>query len=92
MCAGCGAPPVPGHWTDAGAATPTDRLRIRFARVQVLARILAGRHLTVWDGLLVPGLTLAATGGRQVIVPDLDALWSAAERLTGRCLDPLDDV
>lgn len=92
MCSGCGAPPVPGHWTDAGGANPADRLRIRMARVQVLAHVLAAHHLTVRDGLLVPGLTLSGSGGRQVLVPDLDALWIAAERLTGRAIDPLADV
>ncbi len=92
MCSGCGAPPVPGHWTDAGGATPADRLRIRAARAQVLGRVLSDHGLRAADGMLVPGLTLSASGGRQVLVPDLDALWSAAERLTGRPVDPLADV
>jgi hypothetical protein len=92
MCSGCGAPPVPGHWADAGGATPADRLRIRAARAQVLARVLAPHQVTVRDGLLVPGLTLTGSGGRQVLVTDLDALWVAAERLTGRPVDPLADV
>jgi hypothetical protein len=92
MCSGCGTPPLVGHWADAGGANPADRLRIRSARAQVLARVLAAHHLTVRDGMLVPGLTLSASGGRQIIVPDLDALWTAAERLSGRAVDPLDDV
>lgn len=91
MCSGCGAPPVPGHWTDAGGATPADRLRIRAARAQVLARVLAPHHLSVRDGMLVPGLTLLAPGGRQALVPDLDALWTAAARLAGKPIDPLAD-
>jgi hypothetical protein len=92
MCSGCGTPPVPGHWTDAGGATPADRIRIRAARVAVLARVLGPHQLQVRDGFLVPGLMLSGSGGRQVLVPDLDALWTAAERLTGRAVDPLADV
>lgn len=91
MCSGCGAPPVPGHWADAGGATPADRLRIRAARAAVLGRVLAGRGVAVRDGLLVPGLAVTGAGGRQVLVGDLDALWAAAERLTGRAVDPLSD-
>jgi hypothetical protein len=89
MCSGCGTPPVPGHWTDAGGATAADRLRIRAARALVLARVLAPHHLSVRDGLHVPGLTLSGSGGRQVLVGDLDALWGAAARLSGRPVDPL---
>ena len=92
MCSGCGAPPVPGHWTDAGGSNATDRLRIRATRLRVLARVLAAHHLTVSDGMLVPGMMLSGSGGRQVLVRDLDALWAAAERLTGRPIDPLSDV
>ena len=29
MCSACGFPAAPGHWTDAGAQTPGDRLRLR---------------------------------------------------------------
>jgi hypothetical protein len=89
MCSGCGTPPVPGHWTDAGGATAADRLRIRAARAQVLARVLVPHQLAVRDGMQMPGLTLSGAGGRQVLVADLDALWGAAARLSGRPVDPL---
>lgn len=89
MCSGCGAPPLAGHWTDAGGVSAADRLRIRAARAQVLARVLAPHGLGVRDGLLVPGLTLLASGGRQALVADLDALWAAAARLNGQGIDPL---
>jgi hypothetical protein len=92
MCSACGAPPVPGHWTDAGGDTPADRLRIRAKRAQLLARVLAPHHLTARDGMLGPGLVVSASGGRQVLVADLDALWAAAARLSGRAVDPLADV
>jgi hypothetical protein len=56
-----------------------------------LSRVLTPYQVTARDGLLVPGLTLTATGGRHVLVADLDALWAAAARLTGRAIDPLTD-
>ena len=40
MCASCGFPAAPGHWTEAGAATAPDRLRARFRRAQVLQSVL----------------------------------------------------
>ena len=91
MCSACGAPPVPGHWADAGGATPSDRLRIRAARVQVLARVLAPHGVQARDGMLVPGLTVLGWGGRQVLVADLEGLWAAAERMIGHPVDPLAD-
>ena len=89
MCSACGYPAAPGHWTDAGAATLSDRLRLRFRRAQVLASVLKGHGLTAHDGALVPGIQLATLSGNQAIVPDLEALWVAAETMIGRPVDPL---
>ena len=36
MCANCGYPAAPGHWTEAGAATAPDRLRARFGQPEAL--------------------------------------------------------
>lgn len=89
MCASCGFPAAPGHWTEAGAATPHDRLRERFRRAQVLQRVLRGSGVTVHDGAQVPGLHVSSLTGAQVIVPNLEALWPEVERLTGRVFDPM---
>ena len=40
MCASCGYPMRPGHWTEAGAPEAHDRLRARFRRAEVLNRVL----------------------------------------------------
>ena len=40
MCNACGFPAAPGHWTEAGATKPGDKLRARFIRVATLQRIL----------------------------------------------------
>lgn len=90
MCASCGFPAAPGHWTEAGAATLPDRLRSRFRRAQVLQSILPAYGLTAHDGGQVPGIQLSTLSGNQTIVRDLEQVWATAERLAGGPVDPLD--
>lgn len=90
MCNACGNPAVPGHWTDAGATTPGDRLRARFHRAGVLNAILRPYGLSAHDGGVVPGIQLSTLSGAHVIVPDLNAVWAEAARQIGRPIDPLD--
>jgi len=90
MCSACGYPATPGHWTDAGATTPHDKLRARFRRAEVLHRVLSAYGLAAHDGGDVPGIQLASLTGAQAILPNLEELWAAAERLAGRPIDPLD--
>jgi len=90
MCANCGFPSAPGHWTEAGAATPADRLRARFRRAERLRAILLPYGLTVHDDGMVPGMTVSTLSGHHVMVADLAELWSVVERMSGRTLDPLD--
>jgi hypothetical protein len=90
MCSACGFPAAPGHWTEAGAATPHARLRERFRRVQVLNAALAGSGIKTHDGGIIPGIQVISAGGAQSIVPNLDALWGEFEKRTGRAFDPLD--
>lgn len=90
MCNACGHPAAPGHWTDAGAATPGERLRLRFRRAELLRRVLRPYGLTAHDDGAVPGIQLATLTGAGAIVADLERLWIDAERLAGRPIDPLD--
>ena len=90
MCNACGNPAVPGHWTDAGATTPGDRLRARFHRAGVLNAILRPYGLSAYDGGTVPGIQLSTLSGAQTIVQNLNDLWVEAERLIGYPIDPLD--
>jgi hypothetical protein len=90
MCNACGNPAVPGHWTDAGADTPGDRLRARFHRAALLNKILRPYGLSAHDGGVVPGIQLSTLSGSTTIVPDLGSLWAEAERLIGFPIDPLD--
>jgi hypothetical protein len=89
MCSACGYPAAPGHWTEAGAATISDRLRARFRRAQILQRVLAAHGLQIHDGGLVPGIQISDRMGNGVIVRDLAEVWVEAERLSGHVIDPL---
>lgn len=90
MCASCGYPARPGHWTEAGAADSHDRIRARFRRVEVLGRVLPAYGLTAHDGAQVPGIQVGTLSGNQTIALDLAELWVVAEKLAGRPVDPLD--
>ena len=89
MCSACGYPAAPGHWTEAGAASISDRLRARFRRAQVLKRVLSPYGLNAHDGGLVPGIQISTQTGEQVIVRDVAEVWVEAERMCGRTVDPL---
>ena len=55
----------------------------------MLSALLRPLGITVHDGGLVPGIQVTGPGGASVIVPDLEALWTEVERITGRPFDPL---
>ncbi|MBS3650462.1 hypothetical protein KEU06_17750 [Pseudaminobacter sp. 19-2017] len=90
MCANCGYPAAPGHWTETGAASPGDRLRARYRRAQVLRSVLPAYGLTAHDDGQMPGIQIGNHFGSQTIVRDLDEVWCEAERMLGRPIDPLD--
>ncbi len=89
MCSLCGFPAAPGHWTEAGAATPHDRLRERFRRAAMLSHLLRPVGIRVHDGGLVPGIQVTGPDGASSIVPDLEALWIEVNHILGRAFDPL---
>ena len=96
MCALCGILGGIEHWADAaprpGVYTRNgDRLgrrRERANRVSIANQVLDlfGLHLTDWQGV---SFVLSTRTGKVEIVEDLGHLWAAAERMTGRTLDPL---
>jgi hypothetical protein len=97
VCALCGSLGGDEHWTDAVARAgvftrnedPARRRHERARRVEVANRVLKfyGLKLSDWQGA---SFLLATFTGKSEIVGDLGHLWAAAERLTGRCCDPLD--
>jgi mannose/cellobiose epimerase-like protein (N-acyl-D-glucosamine 2-epimerase family) len=90
MCASCGYPARPGHWTEAGAVEAHDRLRARFRRADVLNKVLPAYGLTAHDGAQVTGVQVGTLSGNQTIALDLAEVWAVAEKLAGRPIDPLD--
>jgi len=91
MCGACGFPSRPGHWTDAGATNPSDRLRLRYMRLVFINRLLKPYRLSATDNGAVPGFQLSTQGGRRVICQDLEMLWQEAMRLVGEPIDPLNE-
>jgi hypothetical protein len=90
MCANCGFPSAPGHWTEAGSASASDRIRARFRRAQVLQAVLPAYGLTAHDDGAIPGVMLANKTGNNELVADLAEVWTVAQRMSGRVIDPLD--
>lgn len=99
MCSLCGVLGGSEHWTDAAARpgvfttshTGPQRRRARAERVRLANTVLAPFALTLsdWQGT---SFVLATRTGKNEIVEDLAHLWQAAERLTGRPCDPLDEA
>jgi len=98
MCALCGVLGGKGHWSDsasapaafAGRAEPQTRLRERQDRTRILNAVLKHHGVAVkdWSG---NSYLLTSLTGRTAIVDTIGELWSAAERLSGRTFDPLDE-
>jgi hypothetical protein len=83
MCVLCGVL-LSEHWAEQEGGR-----RERVFRVRLINRVLAfyGLRLDDWSGRV---WTLRDAKGHSTVVADLGSLWSEAERLAGRPLDPLD--
>jgi hypothetical protein len=83
MCALCGVL-MKSHWAERGTGR-----RERVFRVRLLNRVLAhfGLALDDWGGSVY---VLRDRKGQAIVVEDIGMLWTAAERMLGRPLDPLD--
>jgi hypothetical protein len=83
MCALCGVL-ISDHWAEREGGQ-----RTRIFRLQLLNRVLGhfGLRLDDWSGRVY---VLRDRTGRTAVVSDLGSLWTEAERLLGRPLDPLD--
>ena len=108
MCGLCGMFAGERHWTERAASPAifagSDRTagggperahvtpaQERQQRVRLVNRVLdpLGLVLAEWAA---SSYVLRTKTGRSEVVPDLGALWPAAERLLGRPCDPLDPV
>ena len=83
MCSLCGVL-LSDHWAEEGSGR-----RARVFRVRLHNRVLShyGLELSDWAGSVY---TLRDRKGSSAVVTDLGSLWSEAEKLAGRPLDPLD--
>ncbi|MCY4085743.1 MAG: hypothetical protein OXG37_02365 [Actinomycetia bacterium] len=83
MCVLCGTL-LSDHWAEIAGGR-----RARDLRVRLLNRVLGywGLSLADWAGAIY---TIRDRKGRSVVVQDVGALWTSAEQLAGRPLDPLD--
>ncbi|HET9213686.1 MAG TPA: hypothetical protein VFN93_02955 [Gaiellaceae bacterium] len=83
MCALCGVL-LTSHWAERESGR-----RERVFRVRLLNRVLShfGLELGDWSGRVY---VLRDQKGKTAVVADLGGLWTAAEALAGRPLDPLD--
>ena len=83
MCALCGVI-LNEHWAEQEGGR-----RERVFRAALLNRVLGyfGLSLHDWSGAVY---VLRDRKGSATVVQDIGAVWSEAERLLGRSLDPLD--
>jgi len=88
MCALCGVFLTEAHWTDVSGGLRTRRHE-RLHRVALANRILKhyGFKLSDWQG---NAYLLSAATGQTAVLPNVAAVWPAAEQLRKRTLDPLD--
>jgi hypothetical protein len=90
MCGLCGAFGNADHWSNGSGIAPdaipaVERGLQAAAANDVLS--LYGLKLRVWS----ERFTLSGHTGKTVMIDNLGMLWSEAEKLTGKPLDPLDE-
>jgi hypothetical protein len=92
MCALCGLLSAEDDWTarhnrNADERAPEHR-RLHARRIQLLNDVLSFYHLHIadWQGKM---LVTSPTGGAE-LVSSLAEVWTQAERLSKRSIDPLD--
>jgi len=98
LCALCSVLGGKGHWSDsagapevfAGRTEPQTPLRERQTRVRILNTVLKVHGVAIkdWSG---NSYLLTSRTGRTAIVDTISDIWPAAERLSGRTCDPLDE-
>src|ERR1700674_4995714 len=87
MCALFGAFGIADHWTDDAGVQSIGAARQR--RAAAANRFLApyGLALAEW----ADRFTLTSRTGGSLVIDNFGALWPAAEKLSGRPCDPLDE-
>ncbi|SEO66021.1 hypothetical protein [Aquisalimonas asiatica] len=94
MCGLCGALGGEDNWTmgavDPGRASHLRRQERRY-RLVMINRALAPFRVVV-DDFQGQAYVVRTLTGAQELVTDLGGIWPAAERLSSRAIDPLDET
>ena len=98
MCSLCGILLGRGHWADAssnpqafaGRAETHTWHRDRQERTRLVNRVLKHYGLSLSDWAAT-SYVLSGNTGRTVLIDNLSELWTAAEALSARDCDPLDE-
>jgi len=95
MCVLCGDISGDVHWTERRPQGVTEgegnRRQARFRRSRMLNRVLAAHRVSVHDDLSGTQYVVSDLKGKSELARNLDDVWSAAARLAGGAIDPLDD-
>jgi hypothetical protein len=89
LCGLCGALAGSDHWSDTAVTAGGTRDQRRRLRNRVAGTVLAYYGLSLKEAAGGSPVLQSATG-QTALVPHLGALWSLAERLAKRPVDPLD--
>jgi hypothetical protein len=98
MCVLCGNLAGEPHWTErrldgnptGGYAHEPQRRQDRFRRIRLLRRVLSMHTMSVHDDLSATRYVISNGKGSSEVVAHLGEVWTAAHRLAGRPIDPLD--
>ncbi len=98
MCALCGVIGGSAHWSDSASnpavfqsrSEPHTWQRERQGRTRLVNAVLKYYSLKLADWS-ASSYVLRSSTGRTQMVENLSELWAAAERLTGKPCDPLDE-
>ena len=91
MCSSCGFPEIKEYWADAGASSNRDRMRSRLERSSKLKQVFKAYGLSYHDDGMRSHSQVDNLTGRVELVLNLEELWTLAEELLGKPIDPLDN-
>lgn len=89
MCIACEFPASRGHWTELGTAKGPDAARDRLAMLSALGAALATDGLRVRAAGVWAGFQISTQSGRFENAQNLEEAWTAAEKMLGHAVDPL---
>jgi hypothetical protein len=94
MCVLCYEFAGEDHWADAvtGGEAEDLPLRARYRRLRIVAAVLSSYGLTVSDPGVGRYVVISDRKGASEMATTLPSVWQAAQRLSGRRIDALDEA